>query len=63
MNVGVICFIVLAILLTIILLTIYGISMCKENNALGLIPLFIGLNILGLIIGICIIYNVKNKVK
>lgn len=37
-----------------------GVTLCKSNNALGILLLVIPLNVIGLIIGICLIYNAKN---
>lgn len=40
-----------------LLLTIFGIKLCNKNNALGILLLFISLNIFGLILGCCLLYN------
>lgn len=55
--------VVLSLLGTILLCGIawYGIKLCQENKAVGLIPLFISLNLLGLLIGGVILYDIKNK--
>lgn len=37
-----------------------GIILCKSNNTLGILLLVIPLNVIGLVIGICLIYNSKN---
>ncbi|WP_342265779.1 hypothetical protein [Spiroplasma endosymbiont of Villa modesta] len=37
----------------------YGIKYCFKNNAIGIIILFITLNILGLVIGWAILWNIK----
>ncbi|WJG69925.1 hypothetical protein [Spiroplasma ixodetis] len=46
-------------LITIILITIKGLILCYENNALGLLLLFISLNLFGLITGVGILWNNK----
>ncbi|MGL5268182.1 MAG: hypothetical protein ACRC8P_00200 [Spiroplasma sp.] len=60
MILGIILGILIGVPVTILIIC-YGISLCKENNALGIIPLFLTLNILGIIIGIAILYNLKQK--
>ena len=52
--------ILLIVLICIIFFTISGIGLCKEENYIGIVLLFLGLNLLGLIIGVCIIQNAKN---
>lgn len=42
--------------------TIIGFNLCSKNNAIGIVILFITMNILGLLFGIAIFYNNKNKV-
>ncbi|WP_342276213.1 hypothetical protein [Spiroplasma endosymbiont of Nebria brevicollis] len=44
-----------------IILTTLGLFMCNDNNAMGVIILFITLNLIGLLLGIAIIYNKKQK--
>lgn len=46
-------------LVIIILITIKGLILCYENNALGILLLFISLNVFGLITGIAILWNNK----
>ncbi|WP_338977493.1 hypothetical protein [Spiroplasma endosymbiont of Panzeria rudis] len=47
--------------ITWILLIKYGIKYCNKNNAIGVVMLFISLNILGLVIGLAILWNIKNN--
>lgn len=54
-------FIILIILLISAPMIFWGCYLCKENNAVGLVLLFIPLNVLGLLIGITILYNLKQK--
>lgn len=46
-----------------ILLIRYGIKYCLKNNAMGVVILFITLNILGLVLGWAILWNNKNILK
>ncbi|WP_342217604.1 hypothetical protein [Spiroplasma endosymbiont of Amphimallon solstitiale] len=46
-----------------ILLIKYGIKYCNKNNAIGIVMLFIALNILGLVIGWAILWNNQNILK
>lgn len=59
--ISLIIFLVITLLLIEFLLIKNGLRLCKDNNAIGIVLLFIALNFLGLIIGIAIIYNLKNK--
>lgn len=52
---------IIVMLCWICLFTWLGVEKCKQNNAIGIVYLFLGLGILGLIIGLCMIYNNKNK--
>ncbi|MDQ7982917.1 MAG: hypothetical protein REH79_01690 [Spiroplasma sp.] len=56
-----IAIIIIIVLIICGVLSFFGCRMCIDDNALGLILLFFGLNLLGLIIGICLLYNNKNK--
>ncbi len=60
MSIGLITFIIWICLVIWIVFLIWGISLCNSNNALGIILLFLTLNLIGLIIGIFLLYN-KNK--
>lgn len=54
----------IAIILPIITAFIYfGLKLCNENNTYGILLLFIALNIFGLILGYCIISNLRYKEK
>ncbi|WP_425380883.1 hypothetical protein [Spiroplasma endosymbiont of Polydrusus pterygomalis] len=46
-----------------LLLTFLGLFMCINNNAIGIVLLFITLNLIGLLLGIAILYNKKQKRK
>lgn len=51
----------LIVYISIFIVCLYnGINLCKSNNALGILVLIIPLNIIGLILGICLIYNAKH---
>ncbi|WP_308149587.1 hypothetical protein [Spiroplasma sp. AdecLV25b] len=63
MSGGIIFLILLAALVLLVLgisLLNFGINLCKKNNGTGLFVLFLVLNILGLVLGIGILYNAKN---
>lgn len=52
------------LLLLIIIFSLVGIRLCDyNNNRLGILILFLTLNIVGLILGICIINNNKKTIK
>lgn len=40
-----------------------GIACCSDNNAIGVVLLFIALNIIGLLIGLAILHNAHQKQK
>ncbi len=44
-----------------LLFVFFGYIYCKQNNSWGVVLLFISLNIIGLILGVCLLYNSKNK--
>lgn len=55
---------VMIVLITLaieIFFTLLGIKQCKENNIIGLIWLFIGLNFFGLVIGYVLLAKAKNE--
>lgn len=55
-------FLIAIALLLWLIFTIIGFNLCSKNNAIGIVILFITMNILGLLFGIAIFYNNKNKV-
>lgn len=44
-----------------ITLIVFGVKMCSKNNAIGMILLFISINLLGLVIGFALLYNSKDN--
>lgn len=44
----------------VFLISKHGIWLCKNNNAVGIIFLFLSLNIWGLILGCSMLYNARN---
>lgn len=61
MSIGLITLIIWVCFVIWIVLLIWGISLCKNHNLFGVLLLFIALNVFGLIIGIYLLYNNKNK--
>ncbi len=61
MSIGIIILLIIIGIFVWIILTIMGLYMCNDNNALGIVFLFITLNLIGLLLGISIIYNKKQK--
>ncbi len=59
---AVIIFLILIGITIWLLLTIMGLYMCGDNNAIGVVLLFITLNLIGLLLGIAIIHN-KKQIK
>lgn len=56
--------ILIILILPIWLFLIYkGYKLCKKNNAIGVLLLFISLNIFGLILGIALLYNLYSYNK
>ena len=46
------------------ILLIWGINLCNSNNSvLGMVLLFLALNVLGLILGAYLLYNSKKKIN
>ncbi len=57
MDTGIIAIIIIFGVIIWLLLVIFGVKLCNNNNALGVLLLFIPLNIFGLILGCCLLYN------
>lgn len=60
---GITICIIVTLLCWIGLFTWLGVERCKQDDYLGIVFLFLGLSFLGLLIGVCIICNNKNKQK
>lgn len=60
MSIGLIMLIIWICFVFWIVFLIWGITLCNSNNALGILLLFLTLNVFGLIIGISLLYT-KNK--
>lgn len=54
---------IILILPTWLFLIYKGYKLCQKNNALGVLLLFISLNIFGLILGIALLYNLYSYNK
>lgn len=61
MSIGLITLIIWLSFVFWIVFLIWGISLCHSNNAVGVLLLFVTLNVFGLIIGFSLLYNNKNK--
>lgn len=55
-----ICIAVLLGMIVIVNFVIEGVKMCKKNDGLGIFLLFLCLNVVGLILGISLLYNARN---
>ncbi len=62
MSIGTIILLIIIGIFAWIILTTMGLYMCNDNNAIGIVFLFITLNLIGLLLGIAIIYN-KKQIK
>ncbi|WP_425381656.1 hypothetical protein [Spiroplasma endosymbiont of Polydrusus pterygomalis] len=61
MSIGLIMLIIWICFVFWVVFLIWGIILCSSNNALGVLLLFLTLNVFGLIIGLFLLYNSKNK--
>lgn len=61
MNNDLLVLVIFLITAFVLSFTFFGIILCKNNNAIGIVLLFLSLNIFGLILGFAILYNSKNK--
>ncbi len=62
MSIGLIMLIIWICFVFWVVFLIWGIILCSSNNnALGVLLLFLTLNVFGLIIGFSLLYNNKNK--
>lgn len=62
MSIGLIMLIIWICFVFWVVFLIWGIILCNNsNNALGVLLLFLTLNVFGLIIGFSLLYNNKNK--
>lgn len=56
--IGLSIFVVIALWITMI---IFGIKLSMANNAVGVVLLFVSLNIIGLVIGLSLLHNSANR--